>query len=108
MAGKSNSLMLQNGHRKEGSRNKKQRNLDERKFNGNGNAYISSSDMGAIGISSRGVNDFKMSRNESKNSTNFNKEQIKNQQNRLMRMNNDNYIMESPDSHRKVNNKVGV
>lgn len=36
-------------------------------------------------------------RNESKSSANFNNDQIRQQQNRLMRLNNDNYVMDSPD-----------
>ena len=49
-------------------------------------------------------------RNESKSSANFNQDQqIRQQQNRLMRMNNDNYVMDSPDiAQRKVNAKAGV
>jgi len=50
-----------------------------------------------------------MSRNESKSSSNFNKENIRNQQARIKRLNNDNYVIESPDiANRKMNNKAGV
>ena len=50
-----------------------------------------------------------MKRNESKSSTNFQKEQIRQQQNRLMRLNNENYVLDSPEiGQRKVNNKAGV
>ena len=71
------------------------------------NAYISSNEMG----SSRGQgNEFLMTRNESKSSANFaNEKQIRQQQNRLMKMNNENYVIESPDvSHKRVNKMAGV
>ena len=58
-----------------------------------------------------GVNNLRheMKRNESKSSANFQKEQIRQQQTRLMRLNNDNYVLDSPDiGQRKVNNKAGV
>ena len=86
-------------------------------FGGHGgnssNAYIPTSDMGNMPISSqRAPNEFKMSRNESKSSANFSKEykdQMRNPPNRMMKFNNENYIMNSPDiGHRKLNNKAGV
>lgn len=50
-----------------------------------------------------------MRRNESKSSTNFQKDQIRQQQNRLMRLNNESYVLDSPDiGQRKMNNKAGV
>ena len=109
--------MLTPNYRKEaGSRNSKQRNYEDRNYGGmvnNNNSYLSSQDIGGGdmggGLSARRANEYKMTRNESKNSANFNKEQIRNQQNRLMKLNNENYVIESPDiGHRKVNNKVGV
>ena len=84
---------------------------------GNGsNAYIPTSDMGNMPISSnRAPNEFKMSRNESKSSANFSKDQMRNHApNRMIpqnhnKFNNENYIMNSPDiGHRKLNNKAGV
>jgi hypothetical protein len=51
----------------------------------------------------------KMSRNESKSSSNFTKEQIRSQQQRIQRMNENYNVMDSPDiGPRKANNKVGV
>jgi hypothetical protein len=51
----------------------------------------------------------KMSRNESKSSSNFTKEQIRSQQQRIQRMNENFNVMDSPDiGPRKANNKVGV
>ena len=61
--------------------------------------------------SSRGqANEFMMTRNESKSSANFtNEKQIRQKQNRLMKMNNENYVIESPDiSHKRVNKLAGV
>ena len=74
------------------------------------NAYIPTSDMGNMPISSqRAPNEFKMSRNESKSSANFSKDQMRNPPNRMMKFNNEKYIMNSPDiGHRKLNNKAGV
>jgi hypothetical protein len=74
------------------------------------NAYIPTTDMGNMPISSqRAPNEFKMSRNESKSSANFSKDQMRNPPNRMLKFNNENYIMNSPDiGHRKLNNKAGV
>lgn len=77
------------------------------------NAYIPTTDMGNMPISSqRAPNEFKMSRNESKSSANFSKDQMRNHApNRIInhKFNNENYIMNSPDiGHRKLNNKAGV
>ena len=82
---------------------------------GSSNAYIPTSDMGNMPISSqRAPNEFKMSRNESKSSANFSKEYKDNMRNPPMgkmtnKFHNENYIMNSPDiGHRKLNNKAGV
>lgn len=77
------------------------------------NTYIPTTDMGNMPISSqRAPNEFKMSRNESKSSANFSKDQMRNHApNRIInhKFNNENYIMNSPDiGHRKLNNKAGV
>lgn len=80
------------------------------------NAYIPTSDMGNMPISSqRAPNEYKMSRNESKSSANFSKDQMRqppytNKMGGGMKFNNENYqIMNSPDiGHRKLNNKAGV
>ena len=81
------------------------------------NAYIPTSDMGNGMPLSMGAapNEFKMSRNESKSSANFSKDQMRNPPytNKMgggMKFNNENYqIMNSPDiGHRKLNNKAGV
>lgn len=70
------------------------------------NAYIAQSDLMK---DQRGNIRGEMKRNESKSSSNFQHDQIKKQQNRLMRLNNDNYVLDSPDiGQRKVNNKAGV
>ena len=66
---------------------------------GNGsNAYIPTSDMGNMPISSgRNPNEYKMSRNESKSSANFSKDQMRNPPytNKMggagMKFNNENY-----------------
>ena len=72
------------------------------------NAYIGQPDL----MKERGgVNNFRheMKRNESKSSANFQKEQIRQHENRMMRLKNDNYVLDSPEiGQRKVNNKAGV
>ena len=72
------------------------------------NAYIAQSDLMK---DNRPNMRQEMKRNESKSSTNFTntKDEIRKQQNRLMRLNNENYVLDSPDiGQRKVNNKAGV
>ena len=50
-----------------------------------------------------------MSRNESKSSQNFTKDQIRQQQNRITKLNDGGYHLDSPDiGTRKLNAKVGV
>lgn len=83
-----------NGFRIE-SRNRKTR-ADAGQFGmghgGSSNAYIPTSDMGHMPISSqRAPNEFKMSRNESKSSANFSKEYKDNIRNPPNRMTNNKF-----------------
>ena len=80
----------------------------------NSNAYISSNEPLAMGSQRANGGEFKMSRNESKNSNNLSKDQMRNQPNRIKRMGNENNyanlgVIDSPEvGHKKLNTKAGV
>jgi hypothetical protein len=70
------------------------------------NAYLSQQDIHSIQMGTR-TNDFKITRNESKHSVNMGTRPGPN--NKMMRINNENYLIDSPDiGPRKLNNKAGV